>query len=125
MAGDAVQLSDPIHRVSGPSTAWTRVNIAEGIPGVSTPLNWSHWDDADEYMIRQSYVDMGVLALPVPETDGGVGLGWVEAGLAFQALGHACVAGPYVSTAAATAASGEGRKPSAPATGPQLQSISL
>ena len=64
-------LTDPLHRVSGPTTAWTRVNIAEGIPGVSTPLNWSHWDDADEYMIRQSYVDMGVLAKndPPPSED--------------------------------------------------------
>ena len=49
-------------------------------------------------------VDMGVLSLPVPEADGGVGLGWTDAVLAFQALGHACVEGPFVTTAAATAA---------------------
>jgi alkylation response protein AidB-like acyl-CoA dehydrogenase len=49
-------------------------------------------------------VDMGVLSLPVPEADGGVGLGWTDAVLAFQALGHACVEGPFVATAAATAA---------------------
>ena len=55
-------LSDPLHRVSGPGIAWTRVNIAEGIPGVSTPLNWSHWDEASERMIRQSYCDMGILS---------------------------------------------------------------
>jgi phosphohistidine swiveling domain-containing protein len=70
MTGEAAPLTDPLHHVSGPAIAWTRVNIAEGIPGVSTPLNWSHWDDADEYMIRQSYVDMGVLARndpPPPE----------------------------------------------------------
>ncbi|MEZ4292239.1 MAG: hypothetical protein R3E53_17530 [Myxococcota bacterium] len=53
---------DPLHRVSGPATAWTRVNIAEGIPGVSTPLNWSWWDDANERMIRGAYHDLGVLA---------------------------------------------------------------
>ena len=53
------------------------------------------WDDL---------VGMGVLALPVPEADGGVGLGWAEAVLAFQELGRAHVAGPYVATAAATAA---------------------
>ncbi|MEZ4331839.1 MAG: PEP-utilizing enzyme [Myxococcota bacterium] len=65
---DATDL-DPLHRVSGPATAWTRVNIAEGIPGISTPLNWSWWDDANERMIRGAYCDLGVLAsveLPDP-----------------------------------------------------------
>lgn len=60
---------DPLHRESGPKTAWTRVNIAEGIPGISTPLNWSWWDDANERMIRGAYFDLGVLAsveLPDP-----------------------------------------------------------
>jgi alkylation response protein AidB-like acyl-CoA dehydrogenase len=52
------------------------------------------WDDL---------AGMGVLALPVPEGDGGVGLGWAEAVLAFQELGRAQVAGPYVATAAANA----------------------
>jgi alkylation response protein AidB-like acyl-CoA dehydrogenase len=47
---------------------------------------------------------MGILVLPVPEADGGVGLGWAEAALAFQELGRAGVAGPFVATAAATAA---------------------
>lgn len=62
---DPVAFSDPLHRVSGPGIAWTRVNIAEGIPGVSTPLNWSHWDEASERMIRQSYCDMGILSTAV------------------------------------------------------------
>jgi alkylation response protein AidB-like acyl-CoA dehydrogenase len=44
---------------------------------------------------------MGVLTLPVPELEGGVGLGWAEAALAFQELGRACVAGPFVASAAA------------------------
>lgn len=57
---------DPLHRVSGPATAWTRVNIAEGIPGVSTPLSWSWWDDANERMIRGAYFDLGVLASTEP-----------------------------------------------------------
>jgi len=58
---DPIQI-DPLHRVSGPATAWTRVNIAEGIPGVSTPLNWSWWDDGNERMIRGAYHDIGVLS---------------------------------------------------------------
>ena len=53
---------DPLHRVAKRQTAWTRVNIAEGIPGVSTPLNWSWWDDANERMIRGAYYDIGVLS---------------------------------------------------------------
>lgn len=53
---------DPLHRSSGPLTAWTRVNIAEGIPGVSTPLSWSWWDEANERMIRGAYQDIGVLS---------------------------------------------------------------
>src|SRR3954452_25580277 len=48
-------------------------------------------------------VDMGILALPVPEADGGVGLGWNDTVLAFKALGRGCRQGPFVSTAAATA----------------------
>jgi pyruvate,water dikinase len=59
---------DPLHRVSGPKTAWTRVNIAEGVPGVSTPLNWSWWDEANERMIRGAYHDLGVLAsIEIPD----------------------------------------------------------
>ncbi len=53
---------DPLHRVSGPDTAWTRVNIGEGIPGVCTPLNWSWRDDTQERTIRGAYYDMGVLS---------------------------------------------------------------
>jgi len=53
---------DPLHRVSGPHTAWTRVNIAEGVPGVSTPLSWSWWDEANELMIRGAYRDIGVVS---------------------------------------------------------------
>jgi pyruvate,water dikinase len=65
--------TDSLHRVSGPKTAWTRVNIAEGVPGVSTPLNWSWWDEANELMIRGAYHDIGVVAAieipPISEVD--------------------------------------------------------
>jgi len=50
------------------------------------------WDELDA---------MGVLALPVAEDAGGVGLGWAEAGLAFQELGRSGLAGPFVATAVA------------------------
>lgn len=45
---------------------------------------------------------MGVLGLPVAAVDGGVGLGWAEAVLAFEELGRAAVAGPFVTSAAAS-----------------------
>ena len=61
---------DPLHRISGAKTAWTRVNIAEGIPGVSTPLNWSWWDESNERMIRGAYRDIGVLdSVRIPSAD--------------------------------------------------------
>ena len=61
---------DPLHRISSGRTAWTRVNIAEGIPGVSTPLNWSWWDESNERMIRGAYRDIGVLdAVRIPSVE--------------------------------------------------------
>ena len=42
--------------------------------------------------------DTGVFSLVVPEDEGGVGLGWVEAGLVFEQLGRALVPGPLVGT---------------------------
>jgi pyruvate,water dikinase len=35
--------------------------MAEGIPGVQTPLSWSVWDDALDYMMREGYRILGVL----------------------------------------------------------------
>ncbi|MCY3576197.1 MAG: acyl-CoA/acyl-ACP dehydrogenase [bacterium] len=42
--------------------------------------------------------DTGVFSLLVPEDQGGVGLGWAEAGLVFEQLGRALVPGPLVGT---------------------------
>ncbi|MCU0270630.1 MAG: acyl-CoA/acyl-ACP dehydrogenase [Acidimicrobiales bacterium] len=42
--------------------------------------------------------EMGVFALRLPEADGGVGLGWADAVLAFEELGRAIVPGPLVWT---------------------------
>ena len=43
-------------------------------------------------------IDTGVFSLVVLEEDGGVGLGWAEAGLVFEQLGRALVPGPLVGT---------------------------
>lgn len=42
--------------------------------------------------------EMGVFSLRLPEDDGGVGLGWADAVLAFEELGRALVPGPLVWT---------------------------
>jgi alkylation response protein AidB-like acyl-CoA dehydrogenase len=42
--------------------------------------------------------EMGVFSLRLPEADGGVGLGWADAALAFEELGRALVPGPLVWT---------------------------
>jgi alkylation response protein AidB-like acyl-CoA dehydrogenase len=42
--------------------------------------------------------DMGVFSLRIPEADGGVGLGWADAVLAFEELGRAIVPGPVLWT---------------------------
>jgi alkylation response protein AidB-like acyl-CoA dehydrogenase len=42
--------------------------------------------------------EMGVFSLRLPESDGGVGLGWADAVLAFEELGRALVPGPLVWT---------------------------
>jgi len=68
MGGSENEAVDPLHRRSGPDTAWTRVNIGEGIPGVCTPLNWSWRDDTQERTIRGAYYDMGVLSrIEIPD----------------------------------------------------------
>lgn len=46
--------------------------------------------------------EMGVFSLRVPESEGGVGLGWADAVLAFEELGRAIVPGPLVWTHLAT-----------------------
>jgi pyruvate,water dikinase len=45
--------------------------MAEGIPGVQTPLSWSIWDDALDFMMREGYRRLGVIPSSVvpPATD--------------------------------------------------------
>jgi alkylation response protein AidB-like acyl-CoA dehydrogenase len=46
----------------------------------------------------RALADMGVFALRLPESDGGVELGWADAVLVFEELGRALVPGPLVWT---------------------------
>ena len=58
-----------LHQVSGPLVEWSRVNTAESIVGVQTPLSWSFWDDGGELGFRLAYCELGFLpkqALSIP-----------------------------------------------------------
>jgi pyruvate,water dikinase len=51
-----------LHHVSQlPGAAWTRVNAAEALPGLLTPLGWTFWDARVELALRGAFADMGVL----------------------------------------------------------------
>jgi pyruvate,water dikinase len=51
-----------LHHVSArPDVAWTRVNAAEALPGLLTPLGWTFWDERVELALRGAFADMGVL----------------------------------------------------------------
>jgi pyruvate,water dikinase len=52
---------DPLHMVSGPGVAWSRVNLSEAMPGVLTPLGWTFWADATEASARRIFWRLGVL----------------------------------------------------------------
>lgn len=59
-----------LHQTCGPDVVWSRVNTAESIVGVQTPLSWSFWDDGGELGFRRAYVELGFLpraALAIPE----------------------------------------------------------
>ena len=54
--------SNAVHHVSSSeSIAWTRVNAAEALPGLLTPLGWTFWDERVELALRGAFADMGVL----------------------------------------------------------------
>jgi pyruvate,water dikinase len=58
----AAERSNVLHHVSGLSgAAWTRVNAAEALPGLLTPLGWTFWDARVELALRGAFADMGVL----------------------------------------------------------------
>jgi pyruvate,water dikinase len=43
------------HDTSGPTTEWSRVNTAEAIVGVQTPLSWDVWRRAGDHGFRHAY----------------------------------------------------------------------
>jgi pyruvate,water dikinase len=60
--GPAPEAPNVLHHVSAlPDAAWTRVNAAEALPGLLTPLGWTFWDERVELALRGAFADMGVL----------------------------------------------------------------
>lgn len=62
---------DVLHQESGPAITWSRVNMAESVIGVQTPLSWSFWDAGGEMGFRIGYHQLGLLpraALTIPDS---------------------------------------------------------
>lgn len=53
--------ADPLDTRAGPTTFWTRVNAAEALPGVITPLTWTLYAPVAEMSIRTAFSELGVL----------------------------------------------------------------
>jgi pyruvate,water dikinase len=72
--GRTAEVSDdncPVHTVSAPGTRWSRVNFAEAIQGVQTPLGWTFWDLVMETSVRRAFGAIGALpgrAVPPPDS---------------------------------------------------------
>jgi len=59
-----------LHQISGPEAVWSRVNTAESVVGVQSPLSWSFWDEGGELGFRRAYCELGFLppsALRIPD----------------------------------------------------------
>jgi phosphohistidine swiveling domain-containing protein len=55
---------NPVHARTRPDTRWTRVNFAEAIQGVQTPMGWTFWSYAMEASVVRTFFDMGTLRGP-------------------------------------------------------------
>jgi alkylation response protein AidB-like acyl-CoA dehydrogenase len=70
-------------------------NFCMGRFDIAAVRTFEHEFDRDAW---QALADMGVFALRLPESVGGVELGWADAVLVFEELGRALVPGPLVWT---------------------------
>jgi alkylation response protein AidB-like acyl-CoA dehydrogenase len=86
VSDDQRALAAGIRQVLDGRFAPAAVRAREGAPDVVDPAGWA------------ALADAGVFALVVPESDGGVGLGLVDAAVVFEELGRALVPGPLVGT---------------------------
>ncbi len=72
-------------------------DLCQGRFDIATVRGLADVGGVDRRLWRE-LADTGVFSLVVPEADGGVGLGWIDAALVFEQLGRALVPGPLVGT---------------------------
>jgi pyruvate,water dikinase len=70
---------NPVHQRTREGVYWTTVNATEAIPGTTTPLTWSYYDDATELALRETFALIGVLrtgdvALPADTDERFIGI---------------------------------------------------
>jgi pyruvate,water dikinase len=53
---------DPIHCADGGTAQWSRAQMAEALPGVQTPLNWSWWGPMGEGAVRHALANLRILS---------------------------------------------------------------
>lgn len=88
LSADQAALADGLRRFLDGRFPMAVVRELEA-SGAVDPARWRELGDA------------GVFGLPVPGAQGGVGLGWADAVIAFEQLGHRLVPGPLVGSALA------------------------
>ena len=57
----ASAVHNPLHSTPTEQARWSRQIVAEALPGVLTPLNWSIWGYSGERAMRAAHFDAGVL----------------------------------------------------------------
>ena len=86
LTADQESLQGELRRVLADRCTSERRRAVIGLPGAVDRDLW------------EQLAGLGVFALCLPETDGGVGLGLADAAVVFEELGRAAVPGPLVAT---------------------------
>lgn len=60
-AGPRGDDDDPLTLDTPDGVLWTRVNVGEALPGVTTPISWSFYGDLLESAARRGFADLGII----------------------------------------------------------------
>jgi pyruvate,water dikinase len=63
---EAADWPDPLHNHTDSAAFWTTVNVAEAIPGVPTPMNWSLFGYGGNHSVPRAYYELGILPRAQP-----------------------------------------------------------